>query len=67
VDLLINQLKIAIRDLLEKKGIRARVLDKVNARGEIVIGVIIEKEQSRYSARCRVRSAVGSQELKEYT
>lgn len=46
VDLLINQLKLAIRDLVERKGVRARVLDKVNHRGEIVIGVIIEKDQT---------------------
>jgi hypothetical protein len=42
VDLLVNQLKIAIRELLQRKGVHARVLDKVNARGQIVIGVILE-------------------------
>jgi hypothetical protein len=41
VDLLVNQLKIAIRELLQRKGVHARVLDKVNARGEVVIGVIL--------------------------
>jgi hypothetical protein len=45
VDLLINQLKLAIRDLLERKGIRARVLDKTNAQGERVIGIIIARDQ----------------------
>jgi hypothetical protein len=45
VDLLISQLKLAIRDLLEKKGVRARVLDKVNAQGERVIGIIIARDQ----------------------
>jgi hypothetical protein len=45
VDLLIQQLKLAIRDLLEKKGIRARVLDKINAQGERVIGIILAREQ----------------------
>jgi hypothetical protein len=45
VDLLVNQLKLAIRDLLAKKGIRARVLDKTNAQGERVIGIIISRDQ----------------------
>jgi hypothetical protein len=45
VDLLLNQLKLAIRDLLERKGIRARVLEKTNAQGERVIGIIIERDQ----------------------
>ncbi len=43
MDLLVVQLKAAIRRLLETKGVRARVLDKVNRYGEVVIGVIIEK------------------------
>jgi hypothetical protein len=43
VDLLVVQLKAAIRRLLDTKGVRARVLDKVNRYGEVVIGVIIEK------------------------
>lgn len=43
MDLLIGQLKNAIRRLLDQKGVRARVLDKVNRYGEIVIGIIIEK------------------------
>jgi hypothetical protein len=42
VDLLVSMLKNAIRDLLARKRVRGRVLDKVNARGEPVIGVIIE-------------------------
>jgi hypothetical protein len=42
VDLLVVQLKAAIRRLLETKGVRARVLDKVNRYGEVVIGVILE-------------------------
>ena len=37
------QLKAAIRRLLDSKGVRARVLDKVNRYGEVVIGVILEK------------------------
>lgn len=45
MDLLINQLKLAIRDLLEKKGVRARVLDKTNSQGERVIGIILTKDQ----------------------
>ena len=44
MNLLVSQLKIAIADLLKNKGIAgARVLDKVNARGEIVIGIILPK------------------------
>jgi hypothetical protein len=43
VDLLIVQLKAAIRRLLDTKGVRGRVLDKVNRYGEVVIGVILEK------------------------
>jgi hypothetical protein len=43
VDLLVVQLKAAIRKLLDTKGVRARVLDKVNRYGEVVIGVIIER------------------------
>jgi hypothetical protein len=43
VDLLVVQLKAAIRRLLDSKGVRARVLDKVNRYGEVVIGVILEK------------------------
>jgi hypothetical protein len=43
VDLLVVQLKAAIRRLLESKGVRARVLDKVNRYGEVVIGIILER------------------------
>jgi hypothetical protein len=43
VDLLVVQLKAAIRRLLDNKGVRARVLDKVNRHGEVVIGVILER------------------------
>lgn len=45
MDLLVNQLKIAIRDLLDRKGVRARVLDKINANGERIIGIILAKDQ----------------------
>jgi hypothetical protein len=43
VDLLVTQLKTAIRRLLDDKGVRGRVLDKVNRYGEVVIGVILER------------------------
>lgn len=43
MDLLVMQLKAAIRRLLEDKGVRARVVDKVNRYGEVVIGVILER------------------------
>lgn len=45
VDLLISQLKSAIRQLLDRKGVRARILDKVNKHGERVIGIILDKNQ----------------------
>ena len=51
MDLLISQLKLAIRDLLDKKGVRARVLDKLNAQGERVIGIIIARDQGGPPAR----------------
>jgi hypothetical protein len=43
LDLLVIQLKAAIRRVLDTKGVRARVLDKVNRYGEVVIGVILER------------------------
>ncbi|HSO32333.1 MAG TPA: hypothetical protein VLT33_07455 [Labilithrix sp.] len=43
MDLLVVQLKAAIRRLLDTKGVRGRVLDKVNRYGEVVIGVILER------------------------
>lgn len=43
MDLLVIQLKAAIRRVLDTKGVRARVLDKVNRYGEVVIGVILER------------------------
>jgi hypothetical protein len=43
MDLLVVQLKAAIRRLLEEKGVRARVLDRMNRYGEVVIGVILER------------------------
>lgn len=46
MNLLVNQLKNAIRDLLDRKQVKARVLDKVNTRGEIVIGVILDRGDS---------------------
>jgi len=46
MDLLVVQLKAAIRRLLDAKGIRARVLEKVNRYGEVVIGIILEKPPS---------------------
>jgi hypothetical protein len=51
VDLLVIQLKTAIRKLLDDKGVRGRVLDKVNRYGEVVIGVILERPVSRPEKR----------------
>lgn len=45
VNLLVQQLKAAIDDLAKKKGLRgARVLDKVNRYGEIVIALILPRD-----------------------
>lgn len=46
MDLIVVQLKAAIRRLLDNKGVRGRVLDKVNRYGETVIGVILERATS---------------------
>ncbi len=46
MNLLVNQLKLAIRELLDRKGVRARVVDKMNRKGEIVIGVILEEPEA---------------------
>ena len=45
MDLLVIQLKAAIRRLLDAKAVRGRVLDKVNRYGEVVIGVILERPE----------------------
>lgn len=52
MDLLVSQLKTAIRRLLDTKGVRARVVDKLNRHGEVVIGVILapREEVSREPA-----------------
>lgn len=50
MDLLVVQLKAAIRRLLQEKGIRARVLDKVNRYGEVVVGIVLERPPSRGAA-----------------
>ncbi len=42
MNLLVNTLKHALSDLAKAKGLEtARVLDKVNARGELVVAIII--------------------------
>jgi hypothetical protein len=46
VNLLVNSLKIAIDDVARAKHLKNyRVLDKVNARGEIVIALILPAER----------------------
>lgn len=46
VNLLVNSLKAAIAELAKKKGLtRARVLDKVNAYGELVIALVIPPDR----------------------
>jgi hypothetical protein len=49
MNLLVGQLKAAIRRLLDEKGVRGRVLDKVNRYGEVVIGIILEKPKEKIS------------------
>ncbi len=50
MNLLINALKAQIADLARAKGVaRPRVLDKVNARGEVVIALILPRETSETS------------------
>ena len=42
MNLFVNQLKGELADLAKAKGLEtARVLDKVNARGELVVAIII--------------------------
>lgn len=60
MDLLVIQLKAAIRRVLETKGVRARVLDKVNRYGEVVIGVILERPVPE--ARALAADALGTTE-----
>ncbi len=42
MNLLVNQLKLALGELAKKKGLKdARVDHKVNAKGELVIAIIV--------------------------
>lgn len=43
MNLLVGQLKIRIRELLEERGIDASVVDKTNAKGELVIAIILNE------------------------
>ena len=52
MNLLINALKAQIADLARAKGVaRPRVLDKVNARGEVVIALILPSESAEPDVR----------------
>lgn len=60
--LLVQMLMREIRAVLARKEIRGRVEDKVNAKGETVIGVILDKRQPlldgfgwKFPARARER------------
>ena len=56
VNLLVNALKLAIEDVARAKGVaRPRVLDKVNARGDIVIALILPAEPKERASREEVR------------
>lgn len=42
MNLLVNALKLALSDVAKAKGLeKARVLNKVNARGELVVAIIV--------------------------
>jgi hypothetical protein len=43
VNLLVGQLKTAIRELLRARGVEGSVVDKVNAHGEIVVAVVLNE------------------------
>jgi hypothetical protein len=43
VNLLVGQLKSAIRELLRARGVEGSVVDKVNAHGELVIAVVLNE------------------------
>jgi hypothetical protein len=44
MNLIVNAIKLGLRDLAVAKGIKSpRVLEKVNARGEVVIALILPK------------------------
>lgn len=43
VNLLVGQLKNAIRDLLRARHVDGSVVDKVNAHGELVIAVVLNE------------------------
>ncbi len=48
MNLLVQQLKAAIDELARRKGLRgARVLDKVNRYGEVVIALILPRDPPR--------------------
>ena len=63
MNLLISQLKAGIQRLLESKGIRARVLDKVNRYGEVVIGIILEKPETEVRTADREGLRTGAVDL----
>lgn len=44
MNLLVSQLKNAIRDLLRAKNVEGSVVDKVNARGELVIAIVMNEQ-----------------------
>jgi hypothetical protein len=52
MNLLVNALKAQIAELARAKGVaRPRVLDKVNARGEVVIALILPNEAAEPEVR----------------
>jgi hypothetical protein len=52
MNLLVNALKAQIAELARAKGVaRPRVLDKVNARGEVVIALILPSESAAPDVR----------------
>ncbi|HVJ93517.1 MAG TPA: hypothetical protein VM580_27135 [Labilithrix sp.] len=43
MNLVVGQLKAAIRELLRERGIEGSVTDKINSHGEIVVAVIMNE------------------------
>jgi hypothetical protein len=43
MNLAISQLKAAIREVLRDRGLEGSVVDKVNAKGEIVVAIVLQE------------------------
>jgi hypothetical protein len=71
-DPVIEAIEADIEAHLERKGIRGRVLDRVNRHGETVVGVILDpparrRRSARVRARETPRALAGSREAADRT